>query len=140
MRIARRSARITIFSLAATISAAWAPAGRAAGQSKLPIEVGGYFFDSADDRGGPAALAWDGKAFLADYVYIGNIIAIKKIGENHYEVVSRAKTKDDNTKMHGYVRHAKIEVVDKGQFVFKQYADDEKYRAEAARTYQLCGK
>jgi len=129
-----------IYSLAATMGAALAPAGHAAGQSRLPIEVGDYYADSPDDCGGPAALTWDGQRFLADYVYIDNIIAIKAIGGNQYQILSRTKTKDEGTAAHGYVWRARVAVVDKGQFVFNQYADGEKYRPEEGRTYHHCGK
>jgi hypothetical protein len=125
-----------IFSLAATMSGAPAPAG----QSRLPIAVGDYYSESADDCDGPAALAWDGRGFQADYVYIDNITSVEKIGENQYEVVSRTRTKDENTQKHGYLWRAKIEVVDKGQFVFNQFADKGHYKAEEARTYHLCRK
>ncbi len=140
MRIAAQNSSALAFWLAAAMSCALAPAGHAAAPSRLPIAIGDYFSDSADDCGGPAALAWNGKAFLADYVYIDNIISINKIGENRYEVVSRNKTKDENTQKYGYVWRARIDVGDNGQFVFNQYADKEKYTPEEARTYHLCPK
>ncbi|MGD0640651.1 MAG: hypothetical protein ABSC22_07880 [Roseiarcus sp.] len=126
--------------LAAATCCALAPAGHAAGQARLPIAIGDYYSDSADDCGGPAAMAWDGRAFVADYVYIDNIVSINKIGENQYDVASRTKTRDENTQQYGYLWRARIEVVDKGQFVFNQYADKEKYQPADARTYHLCPK
>ena len=140
MPITARLRGAMIASLAAATSCALAPAGHAAGQARLPIAIGDYYSDSADDCGGPAAMAWDGKAFLADYVYIDNINSTNKVGDNQYEVVSRTKTKDENTTRYGYVWRAKIEVVDKGQFVFNQYADKEQYKPEDGRTYHLCPK
>jgi hypothetical protein len=140
MRIAARDAGALTFLLAAAMSGAPAPTAHAAGPSRLPIAIGDYFSDSADDCGGPAALNWDGKAFLADYVYIDNIVAVTKVGDNQYEVVSRTKTQDENTQAHGYVWRAKIEIVDKAQFVFNQYTDKERYKPEEARTYHLCPK
>jgi hypothetical protein len=38
------------------------------------------------------------------------------------------------------VWRAKIEIVDKAQFVFNQYTDKERYKPEEARTYHLCPK
>src|ERR1019366_2050397 len=105
MRIASRNTRTLIFSMAAVMSWAYAHTGLAAGTSRLPIDVGSYFSDSGDDCGGPTALSWDGKAFLADFVYIDNITAITKSGENQYEIASHTNTKDDNTKVYGYLWH-----------------------------------
>ncbi len=96
-----RHARTTLFLRAATIGCALAHAALAAGPSRLPIGIGDYCSESADDGGGPAALAWDGKTFSADHVYIDNTTSAGKVGENQYEVISRTRTKDDNTKIYG---------------------------------------
>jgi hypothetical protein len=110
----------------------------ASGSSLLPIKAGEYYFDSRDSCGGPSTLSWNGRGFLADYVYMDHVTSVKKTAPNVYQLVSVTKTSDENTRLNGRTWLADVRVLDEVRFTFAQYAKKTPASAEAPRTYRLC--
>lgn len=127
-----------LIALALLTNACWTQAAYAQHRPALPLQPGEYYFQAADDCGGPAALSWDGKRFLADYVYIDNIIKVRKAGANRFDVISRTKTRDENTRMSGRVWRARVVVLGKSKFSFNQYSNREKFDPKNDRIYLKC--
>ncbi len=111
-------------------------AGPACAAGLLPIEVGEYAQDLSD-CGESAAMSWNGKGFVADYVYIDNIVKVEKTGPGIFIATSRTLTKDENTAKSGAVWRANVHALSPTSFTFAQYAAMER-KVEAPHTFHKC--
>lgn len=91
----------------------------------LPIKPGQYYPKgrSSECVGSPALLWWDGKSFSADYIYMDNILTIRMLKKNTFELTSETKIDDDNTSILGKVWHAVVTIKNSEHFVFSQFAE-----------------
>jgi len=137
----RRNTGVAIVSIVLATVLPSAVPGNAAEKSILPIAIGAYLTQPAN--GGcnvPDALGWNGKGFIADYVYLDNIIEVRKIGENAFAVKSLTKTDDENTAKSGKIWLGIVKIENSGAFEFKQYSARQNEKSEAYTKYHLCRK
>lgn len=134
---------------AMSLAALAAGVAHAAGNesSLLPIKVGAYFpgtpaqaAASRPDCGGPEGLGWSGHSFDEDYVYIDNIVEVKKLADGaHYLVKSETRMTDEGGRpLKDKIWFAEIKVISPDEFLFKQYSAKESPSHETFQHYAFC--